>query len=108
MYDSELERLSDEIIDYASETEDYSYYDLYAYAYTDKNEWLPVFQNRQLRTFLSVALKSANHSRKGKNTPNYAEAMERYLAAEEAYRKKHEVTRGEEIYSAEVFNEVTE
>ncbi len=90
MYDSELDRLSKEIIDYASEKRNFSYYDLYAYAYTDKNEWLPVFQNRQMRAFLSAYLKSANRSRKENHSPNLAEAMDRFLAAEEAYRKKNQ------------------
>ena len=108
MYDSELKRLSEEITNYALETMNFSYYDLYAYAYTDKNEWLPVFQNRQLRGFLSAYLKSANRIKKGNHTPNLAEAMDRFLAAKEAYRKEHGLTTGEEINGAEVFNEVTE
>ena len=57
---------------------------------------------------LSVFLKSANHSVKGKHTPNQAEAMEHYLMAIKAYLKGHGSTISKEKDDPEEFNEVTE
>lgn len=78
----------DEIIDFAQATENYSYYDLYGHAYSEKNEWLPVFQDRNMRYALSEYLKSARRKAKGKNKITMSEAMERYLAAKAEYRKR--------------------
>lgn len=86
--EQEKDIIFDEIIAFAKSTENYSYYDLYAHAYSEKNEWLPVFQNRNMRFALSEYLKSARRKAKGKNKITMSEAMERYLAAKAEYRKR--------------------
>ena len=88
MAEKELSRYFREIVNYAKETANYSYYDLYAYAYTDKNEWLPIFQNKKTRYCLNNYLKSAKHSTHTKYKSTMEESMEHCVAAEEAYQKR--------------------
>ena len=62
----------EEMIAYAKETGNYSYYDLKAYAIKEHPEWLEVFENRKLRTCIATYLKSAKRKAKAKYpTPLY-------------------------------------
>lgn len=83
-----IRNLSIEIIKYAKETQNYSYYLLKAYAYDNRPDWLPLFEDKKFRECLSAYCKSARYSKHVKICPTY-EAMQICLEAEERYYKTH-------------------
>jgi hypothetical protein len=77
-----------DILDYAEKTKNFSFYELKAYAFDHKNEWIEFFENKKNLPALSACLKSKKHRLNTKVRPTY-EAMEICLAAEQRYYKKH-------------------
>jgi len=84
----ENRNLSIEILKYAKETRNYSFYELKAYAYDKRPDWLPMFEDKKFRECLSAYCKSARYSKHIKVRSTY-EAMKICLDAEERYYKKH-------------------
>ncbi len=81
-------KISFEILQYAKETKNYSFYELKAYAYDNRPDWVPLFEDKKFRECLSAYCKSARYSKHIKVRPVY-EAMEICLNAEERYYKNH-------------------
>ena len=88
MENSEKLEISKEILQYAKETENYSYYDLLTIAYNEKNEWIPVLTDKKMRGMFSTCLKSAKYSTHTKYQSSAADAMERCWKARFAYEKR--------------------
>ena len=65
MTDEEL-KIVDEIMAYIKSQESISYYDLEEYAYDNKPEWIPMFQKKNYRAFLSEYLRSRRRMKKVK------------------------------------------
>lgn len=89
MNNNELTEISKEILDYSHTMPDCSYYDLKAYAYRERPEWVPAFEDRKTQRFLGLYLKSKKHSTKTPYIHTTAQAMENAVdAAAEYYHKK--------------------
>ena len=58
MTDTELLRIIKEIEEYCDNEKNYSYYDMKAYAYTNKPKWIKALNNRNCRTTIRYYLKS--------------------------------------------------
>ena len=67
--DDRLANLLIEVMKYAEEHSQYSYYELEAYMYSGRPEWEPVFTNKKSRAALSEYLKSARRELKIKVGP---------------------------------------
>ncbi len=80
-----------EIIDYCKHEENYSYYDMKAYAFKNKPDWIDALTDRSFRATIATYLKSAQRmSGKKYRTPLY-EAMDNCLSAgAEFYHNKIE------------------
>lgn len=58
MTDTELLQIIKEIEDYCNKKQNYSYYDMKAYAYRNKPKWIKALKNKNCRTAISYYLKS--------------------------------------------------
>ncbi len=67
--DKHLTDLFIEIINYADENKQYSYYELEAYAISNRLEWEDAFKDKNIRAALSAYLKSARKETKTKVKP---------------------------------------
>ena len=88
MKDIDLRSMIMEIQEYSSTMPDCPFYDLKAYAYRERPEWIPAFEDKDSRRFLSLYLKSKKHSMKTPYIHTTAQAMENALEAEIAYYRQ--------------------
>lgn len=82
---SEYAMLLSEIIDYIREEDTISYYDVEAYAYREKPEWIPVFRDRKTRFILSECLKGKTRSENRKYDTTLYDALMNNLDAKIEY-----------------------
>ena len=87
---SDYAKLLLEIIDYAREKDTISYYDIEAYAYREKPEWIPVFKNRKTRRMLSEYLKGIKRRENRKYDTTLYDALMSNLDAKIEYYEQHD------------------
>lgn len=79
-----------EILNYIESINDYSYYDLEAYAYSQKQEWIPAFKDKRIRAVIAECLKSRKRMAEATyRTPLY-EALRRSTEAKYQYAVEYE------------------
>lgn len=95
MTDEELLAIEDEIIAYCDKTNNYSYYDMKAYAYKNKPEWIEALNTKWIRVSVAEHLKWAKRNKGLKyETPMYVALSNCHEAAVEAngeYKENYEI-----------------
>lgn len=80
-----------EIIDHCEKEQNFSYYELEAYIYDNKLDWLIALKDRKSRSVISTYLKSRNRQlrKAGVKVPKLAESVEKIL------ERRNQINNGE-------------
>lgn len=78
----EYDELLKDLIDYVEENKQFSYYELKAYARNEKQEWMPLFNNRKTRLVVSEYLRKTREElrNEGVKLPTLYESIKKNRA----------------------------
>ena len=74
-----------EIVDYCDKEQNYSYYDMKAYAYENKPEWIDALRYVKFRLFVADFLKSAQRKSGNKYKNSIRDSIEKCSEAADKY-----------------------
>lgn len=87
MDEQTLQTLKD-ILDYVESTGNYSYYDLKAYVYKEKTEWIPLLEKKTTRSLIAEYLRSGKKDSGKPYKTSMAKAARSAVEAAAEYGKK--------------------